>query len=79
MSWTNDLYLIYQKLDATGCEDIKRDIMQAQLHGCSGGVEYILVLQQLIQIKKEKISVYEMIKGEVDNIIHYSKSQVFPG
>ncbi|ASZ11125.1 hypothetical protein KTO58_19600 [Chitinophaga pendula] len=76
MSWINDLYVIYQKLEATGCEDIRKDLLKAQVTGCSGGEIYYLVLQQLMIIKKDKVQVYEMIKGEVENIIHCSKSMI---
>ncbi len=75
MSWMDDLYVIYQKLDATGCEEVKHDILKAQIDGCNRGEIYFLVLQQLVQIKTAKAPVYELIKGEVDNIIHCSKGQ----
>ena len=75
MSWMNDLYVIYQKLDATGCEEVKHDILKAQIDGCTRGEIYFLVLQQLVQIKTGKAPVYELIKGEVENIIQYSKGQ----
>ena len=75
MSWMNDLYVIYQKLDATGCEEVKHDILKAQIDGCTRGEIYFLVLQQLVQIKAGKAPVYELIKGEVENIIQYSKGQ----
>ncbi|NIG56894.1 hypothetical protein [Chitinophaga sp. Cy-1792] len=72
MSWMDDLYVIYQKLDATGCTEVKKEILKAQLNGCSGGTIYYLVLQQLVHIKQEKASVYELIKGEAESIIHCS-------
>ncbi|MCW3467962.1 hypothetical protein [Chitinophaga nivalis] len=72
MSWIDDLYVIYQKLDATGCEEVKHDILKAQIDGCSRGEIYVLVLQQLLNIKKDKAPVYELIKGEVESIIHCS-------
>ncbi|MEC5147089.1 hypothetical protein [Chitinophaga sp. 212800010-3] len=75
MSWMDDLYVIYQKLDATGCEDVKHSILKAQIDGCNRGEIYFLVLQQLVRIKAGKTPVYELIKGEVENIIHYSKGQ----
>jgi hypothetical protein len=75
MSWMNDLYVIYQKLDATGCDEVKHDILKAQIDGCTRGEIYFLVLQQLVQIKTGKAPVYELIKGEVENIIQYSKGQ----
>jgi hypothetical protein len=75
MSWINDLYVIYQKLDATGCDEVKHDILKAQIDGCTRGEIYFLVLQQLVQIKTGKTPVYELIKGEVENIIQYSKGQ----
>ncbi|WP_143307609.1 hypothetical protein [Chitinophaga vietnamensis] len=75
MSWMDDLYAIYQKLDATGCAEVKRNIIKAQMDGCSRGEIYVLILQQLMQIKQEKAPVYELIKGEVENIIHYSNKQ----
>ena len=75
MSWMNDLYVIYQKLDATGCEEVKHDILKAQIDGCTRGEIYFLVLQQLVHIKTGKAPVYELIKGEVENIIQYSKGQ----
>lgn len=71
----NDLYVIYQKLDATGCDEVKHDILKAQIDGCTRGEIYFLVLQQLVQIKTGKAPVYELIKGEVENIIQYSKGQ----
>ncbi|MBC9934791.1 hypothetical protein [Chitinophaga qingshengii] len=74
MSWMNDLYVIYQKLDANSCEAVKNDILKAQIDGCNRGEIYFLVLQQLVQIKRTKASVYELIKGEVDSFIHYSTS-----
>jgi hypothetical protein len=75
MSWMNDLYVIYQKLDATGCEEVKHDILKAQIDGCTRGEIYFLVLQQLVHIKTGKAPVYELIKGEIENIIQYSKGQ----
>ena len=75
MSWMNDLYVIYQTLDATGCDEVKHDILKAQIDGCTRGEIYFLVLQQLVQIKTGKAPVYELIKGEVENIIQYSKGQ----
>ncbi|NSL90127.1 hypothetical protein [Chitinophaga solisilvae] len=75
MSWMNDLYVIYQKLDANSCEEVKHDILKAQIDGCNRGEIYFLVLQQLVHIKQEKAPVYELIKGEVDSIIHYSSMQ----
>ncbi|MFY0253627.1 hypothetical protein ACDQ55_06685 [Chitinophaga sp. 30R24] len=75
MSWMDDLYVIYQKLDATGCEEVKHNIVKAQIDGCTRGEIYFLVLQQLVRIKTDKAPVYELIKGEVENIIHYSKGQ----
>ena len=71
----NDLYVIYQKLDATGCEEVKHDILKAQIDGCTRGEIYFLVLQQLVHIKTGKAPVYELIKGEIENIIQYSKGQ----
>ncbi|MBV7533871.1 hypothetical protein [Chitinophaga sp. sic0106] len=70
MSWMNDLYVIYQKLDANSCQEVKKEIIQAQLNGCSDGTIYYLVLQQLVKLKGDKAPVYELIKGEVENIIH---------
>jgi hypothetical protein len=75
MSWMNDLYVIYQKLDATGCEEVKHNILKAQIDGCTRGEIYFLVLQQLIHIKTGKAPVYELIKGEIESIIQYSKGQ----
>jgi hypothetical protein len=77
MIWMKDLYTIYQKLDAIGFEDVKKEIVKAQLDGCSGGEVYYLVLQQLVTIKKDRGQIYEAIKGEVENIIHYSKSRLY--
>ncbi|SJZ41077.1 hypothetical protein SAMN04488128_10196 [Chitinophaga eiseniae] len=74
MSWMNDLYVIYQKLDANSCEAVKNDILKAQIDGCSRGEIYFLVLQQLVHIKREKAPVYELIKGEVESFIHYSSN-----
>ncbi|KAA2241428.1 hypothetical protein F0L74_16125 [Chitinophaga agrisoli] len=73
MKWMNDLYAIYQKLGATGFEEVKKEIVKAQLTGCNGGEVYYLVLQQLVMIKKDKVQIYEVIKGEVENIIQYSR------
>jgi hypothetical protein len=73
MSWMKDLYTIYQKLDAVGFEDVKKEIVKAHLYGCSGGEAYYLVLQQLVMIKKDKVQIYEVIKSEVENIIQYSR------
>jgi len=73
MSWMKDLYTIYQKLDASGFEDVKKEIVKAHLNGCSGGGIYYLVLQQLVMIKKDKAQAYEAIKGEVESIIQYSR------
>ncbi|WP_211999781.1 hypothetical protein [Chitinophaga sp. HK235] len=72
MSWMNDLYVIYQKLDANSCEEVKNDILKAQIDGCTRGGIYFLVLQQLLHIKREKAPVYELIKVEVESFIHYS-------
>jgi hypothetical protein len=75
MSWMNDLYVIYQKLDANSCQEVKNNILKAQIDGCAGGKAYILVLQQLVHIKTDKAPVYELIKGEVESFINYSKEQ----
>ncbi|CAL1520415.1 hypothetical protein [Chitinophaga sp. MM2321] len=75
MSWINHLYVIYQKLDAPGCEEVKHNILKAQIDGCNRGEIYFSVLQQLVHIKVEKAPVYELIKGEVENIIQYSREQ----
>ncbi len=66
----DDLYVIYQKLDANSCQEVKTEIIKAQLNGCSDGTIYYLVLQQLVKLKRDKAPVYELIKGEVENIIH---------
>ncbi len=76
MSWMDDLYVIYQKLDANSCQEVKKEIIKAQLNGCSDGTIYFLVLQQLVRIKREKAPVYELISGEVENIIHAGSSYV---
>lgn len=75
MSWMKDLYTIFQKLDAIGVDDIKKEIVKAHLYGCSvnGAEAYFLVLQQLVAIKKDKVQIYEVIKSEVENIIQYSR------
>jgi hypothetical protein len=77
MTWMKDLYTIYQKLDATGFEEVKKEILKAQVYGCNAGEVYYLVLQQLVMIKKDKVQIYEMIKGEVESIIHHSKSMIY--
>jgi hypothetical protein len=69
MTWMNNLYHIYQKLDATGYQKTKQDILTAQITGCSSGEIYYLVLQQLVLIKKDQAPVYEVIKVEVDSMI----------
>ncbi|HVI43394.1 MAG TPA: hypothetical protein VM802_00925 [Chitinophaga sp.] len=71
MSWINNLYVIYQKLDATGCGEVKHEILEAQINGCNNGGIYFLVLQQLMRIKKDKANIYELIKGEVESYIQY--------
>ncbi|HEY8918652.1 MULTISPECIES: hypothetical protein [unclassified Chitinophaga] len=77
MNWMKDLYSIYQKLDATGFEEVKKEILKAQVYGCNAGEVYYLVLQQLVMIKKDKVQIYEVIKGEVESIIHHSKSMIY--
>lgn len=69
MNWMNDLYHVYQKLDVTGYQQVKQDILTAQITGCSSGEIYYLVLQQLVLIKKEQPAIYELIKNEVESII----------
>jgi Mor family transcriptional regulator len=75
MKWIEDLNSIYQKLGAIGFEDVKKEILKAQMSG-HGGETYYLVLQQLIMIKKDKVQIYELIKGEVENIIQSSKHMI---
>jgi Mor family transcriptional regulator len=75
MKWIEELNTIYQKLGATGFEEVKKEILKAQMSG-HGGETYYLVLQQLILIKKDKVQIYELIKGEVESIIHFSKHMI---
>ncbi|RFS21374.1 hypothetical protein DVR12_15860 [Chitinophaga silvatica] len=75
MSWMDDLYVIYQKLDANRCDEVKNNILKAQIDGCARGKAYFLVLQQLVHIKTGKAPVYELIKGEIESFIHHSREQ----
>ncbi|ACU58995.1 MULTISPECIES: hypothetical protein [Chitinophaga] len=75
MKWIEELNVIYQKLGAIGFEEVKKEILRAQMSG-HGGETYYLVLQQLIMIKKDKVQIYELIKGEVESIIHFSKHMI---
>ncbi|SHM01924.1 hypothetical protein SAMN05444266_10693 [Chitinophaga jiangningensis] len=77
MSWMDDLYVIYQKLDANSCQEVKKEIIKAQLNGCSDGTIYYLVLQQLVKLKGDKAPVYELIKGEVESIIHAQSAYAY--
>ncbi|MET7000216.1 hypothetical protein [Chitinophaga defluvii] len=69
MNWMNDLYHVYQKLDIAGYQQVKQDILTAQITGCNSGEIYYLILQQLVLIKKEQPAVYELIKNEAESII----------
>jgi hypothetical protein len=75
--WIEDLYVIYQKLEASEWREVKKEIVRAQLNGCSGGEIYFLVLQQLLKIKKEKASAYALIQPEAESIIRYGANQIY--
>ena len=74
MNWYSTLKDIYQKLEASGYNEIKEDIYEGQLSGGSGGEIFLIVLTKLIYIKKINPVAYDLIKKEIDELVTYAKS-----
>ena len=71
MNWTEQLNVIYEKLEENGFDEIKQELFDTQLSGGTGGEIFLLITNYLIKIKKERLHVYLVIREEVDSILEY--------
>lgn len=74
MDWHRTLQVIYSKLESNGFSDVADDIHEGQLRGGTGGEIFDIVITILNSLRNNRPDAYQIIKPEIDTLIHYAKS-----
>ena len=73
MNWHTILEDIHHTLKAHGFHELSQELFDAQLEGGTGGEIFSIVLDKLIQIKKQRPDIYLLIREEIDWMIAYAR------
>lgn len=77
INWSEDLNVIYKKLEKANLTQLKEELFESQLSGGTGWEIFLAVTNKLKEIKQKRPDVYQLIKEEYNNIFDFGYTNGF--